>query len=755
MEENKKQKIMVIREGKIVDEEIITDYPTDSRSGSLFWSVTIRWLLILLGVGALFFGIIFGVLNYYNSELPPLSELTHYDMKIGSEVYDCNGKLIHVFASEYRQLTDVTQLPQHVLDALVATEDSKFYSHWGIDQRAVFRAVLINLRKLSYAQGFSTITQQLARNMFLTLDKHLSRKLKEILLAVQIERMYSKDEILEMYFNKVSFGPGIYGIESASQIYYGKEAKELTITEGALIVGITQYPSAYYPLRHPERALWRRNQVLNRMLTVKCISRETYEETIQEPLNLITTSRDRNAKDYFLEHIRLYLEKKYGTQRLFAGGLRIETTLDWELQQFADSVLNAHLTDLEKKKNYQSKYADVLPEATDIVTSYVQGSVLVMDPHTGYVRVMIGGRNFRHSKFNRITQARRQPGSAFKPIVYTTALEKGYTPATIIRDIPTFFVESDTVFWKPHNYSRRHFGYTRIREGLFKSRNVVAVKVITDIGAKEVVKTARRFGITTSMMPVYSLAVGTEVVKPIQIMSAYTAFPNSGKRTTPLFIQRVLDQDGDILEQAQIEQIRVIDEKIAYLMVSMMQSVVEEGTAAGMRWMGYPWPAAGKTGTTDDYRDAWFIGYNKQLLCGIWVGFDDNSTLKTKVSGATAALPPWPCIMRHALEKDAPKNRKGKPVIDGSILQFNKPDGIVSVKISKRTGLLPKNSLESVMVEYFVEGTEPTPLSDSLSYNFYPTIYRNTSKDSLVFDLGGKDEDSLKLDLRGADIIKL
>ncbi len=677
------------------------------------------------------FGIacIAGLFQYYSSELPPLSELKHYDMKIGSKVYDRNDNLIHTFAMERRTYSPLSEIPQYMIDALLATEDKNFYRHWGVDLYGLSRAFLIDIAHFDFSQGASTITQQLSRNLFLTLDKTVPRKIKEAMLAVRIERMYSKDEILELYFNKVAFGAGIYGVSSAATIYFNKKPYELTLPEAALIVGITQLPGRYDPTRNPEKSIQRRNVVLYRMLDEKFITHEQYEHAIREPLNLYHDTANRSADDYFIEYVRTMLEDRYGTTKLFTGGLSIYTTLDIDLTRYADTILNNHLVEFEAKNEYEFQYNDFPRDTTDIVTPYVQGGYVVMDAETGAVRVMIGGRNFNHSKFNRMVQARRPPGSSFKPIIYTTALEKGYTPATVIDDKPVYFIQSDSVFWAPKNYSLDNFGYTRLRDGLRKSRNIFSVKTLADIGPRTVIRKARQFGITTPLIPIYSLAVGSMEVQPLEIISAYTTFPNLGERVTPFFVRRVEDADGTILEEASVERIRVTDEKIAYLMVNLMQSVTEPGgTGAGIRWRGYRWAAGAKTGTTDDFRDAWFIGYNKELVAGIWVGFDNNSPLGSKQSGAVAALPPWPYIMKYALEKDAPLNAQGKPVIDGTVLDFKRPDGLIDVEISARTGLLPKNRFEERISEVFILGTQPTPLSDSLNYNFYPTRYRETDK---------------------------
>ena len=718
------------------------------------------YILLLLSVFGLSLGL--GVFKYFGKEVPPLSELKHYDMRTGSEVYDINDNLIYLFAGveANRKLVSINDLPDYVVNALLAIEDSNFYEHWGVDLKANLRAIYRDLLEGSFKQGASTITQQVSRNMFLTLDKNIIRKIKEVILSIRIEKMYSKDEILEMYFNKVCFGPGLFGIEAAAKKYFGKSAKDLTLSEGALIVGITQLPSYYYPVRHPDRAVRKRNIVIKRMLDENFITQAQYEIAIQDSLVLFEKKHDGGAKDYFIEHIRKKLEEKYGSTKLFAGGLKIYTTLDLDLQVYADSILNQHLIKFEEKNDYEIKYSDFPKDTIDIVTPYVQGAVFCIESQTGYVKTIIGGRNFNHSKFNRMTQAVRQPGSCFKPILYSTALINGYTPATVIKDEPVMYVQSDTLFWEVHNYSKKYFGYTRMRDALKFSRNIYAVKMITDIGPKVVVEYAKRFGLTKRVYPYYSLAIGTCEVIPYQLISSFTTFANGGERVTPIFVRRVEDEEGNILEENLPQKIRVIDEKIAFLMANMMQSVLDEGTGRGVRWRGYRWAGAGKTGTTDNFNDAWFIGYNKQLVTGIWVGFDDNTSLGNSQTGASAALPAWPYIMKRAIENESPKNSKGQAIIDGKKLEFDRPMGIIQKRISKKTGLLPVNDLEDTIDEYFIAGTEPTPLSDTLSYNFLPTMYRENEQDSTVFNLGGKpvividtlSTDSVRVDTLGLDL---
>jgi penicillin-binding protein 1A len=697
-----------------------------------------RYFYIFMCLIFLAGGFITGVFYYYSQELPPLSELHQYDMKVGSEVYDRNDKLIHTFAFEQRKLTNINELPHHVKDILICIEDKNFESHWGMDLSGFFRSLLMNLKTRRLSQGASTITQQLSRNLFLSLDKTFPRKIKELMLAVMIEHNYSKEEIMEIYLNKIPFGTGSYGIEAASSKFFDKKAQDLTVSEATTLIGLIQLPNAYSPKHHPERALWRKNIVLQRLKDENVINTVEYYEALEDSIHLALPRELGTAKDYFIEYIRPILERKYGTHSLFSGGMKIYTTLDTELQAYADTLLNRELTKFEEKNDYKIKYQDIPEDTVDIVTQYVQGGVLSLEAETGYVRVLIGGRNFNHSKLNRVMQSYRQPGSAFKPIMYTAAIDNGYTPATIIKDEITTFIQSDSIFWQPKNYSREQFGYLSLRNALKHSRNVWAVKMLYDITPQLVKQYSRNFGITTPIWAVYSMAMGTNVVLPYELISGYTTFPNKGHRVKPVFVRRIEDCNGNVLESNIPERIRVVNERVAWLMTNLMQSVTEDGTGVGIRWRGYKWTAGAKTGTTDDFRDAWFIGYNRRLVTGIWVGFDDNSSLGNKQSGATAALPAWPYIMKKAIELDSPKNSKGKPIIESTIYDFEKPDGIVLEKISKKTGLLPANPYEETIDEYFIAGTEPTVLSDTLKYNFLPTIYREHFKDSLVFDLGGK-----------------
>lgn len=654
-------------------------------------------------------GIIWGVVWFYSDSLPPTHELRNFTMRSGSEVYDREGKMIYLFAFEKRKLVSIKELPPHLIDALIITEDKNFYHHFGIDIMGNIRALVVDIVRMDFSQGASTITQQMARNMFLSLDKRISRKVKEILLAFRLEREFNKDEILEIYFNKIFWGGQIHGVETASLTYFGKHAKDLSLGESATLVGMIQRPNYYNPIKFPERAIERRNHVLMRMLKAKKISKEEYELAVESPLRKPGSSMRQTASDYFIEHIRVYLERKYGTDALFEGGLRIYTTLDQELTVFADSVLNDYLTQVEKRHNYRHKMADVSASAFDINTQYLQGGLVLMENSTGHVRAMIGGRNFAHSKFNRMTQAKRQPGSSIKPIYYTAAIEHGYTPATVINDAPISMVGGDLKRWTPHNYDRKFNGYARMRTALTHSYNVWAVKAAIDIGLDALTDAFQRFGINRKVTD-YSAALGTYETAPITLISAFTAFPNEGTRVTPVFITKVEDINGKVLESNFTFKHRVTTPEVAYIMTSMLQSVTTNGTGAAAR-QNYHWQVAGKTGTSSDHRDAWFIGFNKRFTLGLWNGFDSNAS----VSSSAVCAPIWGKIMTQCMKLD---NKGRLPAADDSRYSFGRPDNIINLKIDPKTGFL---ATEGGIDEVFIKGEVPPVQSDSLHYNFFPT----------------------------------
>ena len=677
-------------------------------------------ILLLVGVAVYF------IFSHFAKDLPQASDVLNYKFDTGSEVFDIHGRMIHMYAFEHRKLVEFNDIPSYMIDMLIQVEDKDFYKHWGIDIFAIMRAIYINVKNLNTSQGASTISQQLARNMFLSTERVYSRKIKEAMLAYLLERQFTKQEILESYLNKVLFGSGYYGIETASMNYFLKSCTELSISEAALLVGLLKGSGYYNPINFPDRARGRRDLILGIAYDNGIISSDQYIDAVAEPLHINRISVSSNPEsDYFIEYIRPYLERKYGTNMLFTGGLKIYTTIDYDLQQYADSVMNKVLIDFDNARRYSHKYLDISPDAVNINTQYLQGGVFAIDPQTGYVRVMIGGRNFKHSKYNRVMQARRQPGSSFKPFIYSTALNNGFTASTVIVDEPIVFMKDDEVFWEPKNYTRDFRGHLRLREALQRSINVVAAKTIYDIGPEKVVNFTNNLNFSTRIYPYYSLAVGTCEIIPYELITAYSIFPGGGQLVEPIFIQKVTDSRGKVLEQASISRKQVLDPRIAYIMTDMLKSVVDEGTAVSARNRGFRMPSGGKTGTTDSYRDAWYIGFTKNLILGTWTGFDDNSSMGSAMTGATAALPIWIPIMTYYEKK---LEASGADIWE----DFDMPQGIVRIPVSKRTGLLPSNPYEPTIMESFIEYTEPYTYSDLFMYNYYPNTHFITEEDNII-----------------------
>ncbi|MEA2104653.1 MAG: PBP1A family penicillin-binding protein [Candidatus Cloacimonadota bacterium] len=701
-----------------------------------FWKVFFAVCCLFL----FFIGILFALLQNLSKEIPPISELLQYEMKNGTKVYDNDGNLVKIFASEYRKNIRFSDMPDTLINAFVAIEDDSFFEHNGIDVIRLIKLVVMNVFTLKKTKGTSTITQQLARDMFLNRDQTYTRKIKEMMLAFQIERTFSKNQILEMYLNKTYLGGGNYGVESAAENYFGKPANELNLAECAVLARLPQAPSYLNPRMNYEVSIKRSKQVLNRMYELGYINRQSYYKAYEDSVKLASKKKEKDSADYYLEYIRKYIENKYGTSQLYNGGLSVYTPMDYDLTCYADSMLNNHIKKFENKMDYDIKYEDFPPDTVDFDTKYIQGGIFAINPNNGYVTVMIGGRNFNHSKFNRMMQEPgRQPGSAFKPFLYTAAMANGFTPATMINDLPVVFMQSDTAFWKPMNYSEKNYGLTSLRTALQHSRNIPAVQIINNISPYEVIKYARRCGIDSYLPPYLSLALGTCVVKPSKLITAYSVFANGGNRIEPIYIKRIENKTGEILEQNFPKSSRVISEKLAYMTNSLMQSVVNGGTAAGIRWRGFYLPAGGKTGTTDNFQDAWCIAFTRRLVLGIWVGFDDNITLGKGQAGAYVAVPPWPYIMNRAVANSSPKDSTGKAIVDKELYEFPRPQGIIEKKISKSTGLLAKKFDSDAFTEIFIAGTEPTILSDSLGYNFEPLGYQDLELDTLFIYMDKKD----------------
>jgi penicillin-binding protein 1A len=667
---------------------------------SRWGSVTKFLLAVLVVVICGVVGVGIGVANWLRKDLPSPTNLQTIAPPVKTLVYDRNEKLVHEFFKENRSLVPLREIPRPLVQAILAIEDRRFYSHWGIDPIRLARALLTDIVARRPEQGGSTITQQLARNLFLTHEKTLTRKLKEIVLAIRIEQTYTKDEILEMYFNQIYFGEGAYGVDAAAKVYFGKRVQELNLPECALLAGLPRNPRDYSPRRDPDRSLKRRNLVLSQMLAAKFINRAAYEQASEAPLGVTKTRYNAQEAPYFMEMVRQYLDERYGSNQLYEGGLRIHTTIDIDIQHAAEESLERRLTALEQRNQYKKTRAALAkeggPPARDKnQTQYLQGAIVSIEPSSGQILALMGGRDFNDSNFNRAVQAARQPGSAFKPFIYTAAIDNGFSPTDIILDTPVSFRAGNGEDWSPQNYDKKFRGPVTLRNALANSVNVPAAKLLQKLGTTVVTSYAKRMGIKSRLSPDLSLALGTSEVNLLELTSAYGVYANQGVRVPPVFILRVEDKNGKVLEQSKTVAEEVLSPETALTMTSMMESVLENGTAASARALGFTAPAAGKTGTTDDYSDAWFVGYVPGVVTGVWVGFDRKQKIGPGMTGAAAALPIWVDVMLAATKNRPPQD-------------FPVPSGVVSRLICTETGLLANPACPSTEIELFREGSEPT-----------------------------------------------
>ncbi|MEO0078830.1 MAG: PBP1A family penicillin-binding protein, partial [candidate division WOR-3 bacterium] len=581
----------------------------------------------------------------------------------------------------------------------IAVEDRRFYSHWGLDVVRVPGALWGALRRAGDFKGTSTITQQLARSMFLTPERSLRRKIKEALLAIELERRYSKEEILELYFNQVWFGGSVYGVQAAAEKYFGKNIGQLTPVECATLGAMLANPSAYSPYYHPDRLLQRRNFFLGKMKRLGCLNAEDYEAAVSLPLTVLPPGSGRNEAPYFVEVVRRYLAERYGTDFVYRSGSVVYTTLDLELQRKANEVIETGCTTIErdyKLKATKARYdSAALRDSNLPLPNYLQAALVAMETRTGYVRAFVGGRDFRRSEFDRVTQAERQAGSTFKPFVYVAAIDQGMTAADVEDDAPVSIPIAGQPDYAPHNYDGKFLGKMSLRRALALSRNVVAVKLAQRLGPQLVAQYANLMGITKKLPPYYSLALGSVEVTLMELTTALNTLANSGLRVRPILVQKVTDGRGVVLEENRPEAVRVLQPTTAYIVTSMLQSVVDEGTATAIRRVGYTGPAAGKTGTTDDYTDNWFVGYTPELTCGIWVGYDQRRPVFKGATGGVVCAPMWGEFMKAARPDSAATD------------SFPVPDRILSLPVCELSGKLATPTCPRVRYEVFVLGTEP------------------------------------------------
>src|SRR5438093_1267203 len=643
-----------------------------------------RWLriiLMLVGIGSLILASAAGVAALWAftilpRSLPSVKTLETFQTIQGTKVYDDNDELLTELHVERRIFVPLAHIPQTLRDAVIATEDRRFYSHFGIDPIGVARAVWQNYRRGRIVEGGSTITQQLTKVLFLTPDKSLERKMKEGALALELERRYSKDRILEMYMNQIYFGNGAYGVEAAARTYFGKSVTELSLKDAALLAGLPRAPSTYSPFEHPEAAKRRREVVLQRLVEYGAIKDPDAKKLARADLGLIPPERRRTTGQYFLEFVQQTLEAKYGADMVFKGGLNVYTTLNPTMQLVAEQSLRDGLKALEGRSK------------TARPGEHPEGAIVTIEPQTGYVRAMVGGYDFFRSEFNRAVQARRQPGSAFKPFVYVAALESGFTPASRVDDAPVSYAVGGGQTWKPENYDRKFRGPTTLQQAVEESINVVTVKLQEQIGLSRTVRVARRFGITSPLDVNLSLALGTSDLTLLELTSAYAALANQGAWLPPTTVRYVTDAQGKLLEESSPEAKEAVTPETAYVITHMLRGVVERGTGVAAKALGRP--IAAKTGTTNDYSNAWFVGYTPRVATGVWIGYDRPRSLGKDETGSRVAVPIWVAYM-------------GKVLGDSPREDFPVPEKVVLVPVD----LDPSNECVRVVTMAFVRGTEP------------------------------------------------
>ena len=694
-------------------------------------------------VGRLLFGVLVllsavvgaaaGLLLVYSTDLPQVEELERYRPSSVTELYDGQGRVIGTFALQRRVIASYDDYPEVLRNALVSIEDKDFYQHSGINIRRIVGAAYRDIESGGRVQGASTLTMQLARNLFLSPDRSFYRKVQEALLAIQIERRFTKPQIFTLYANQIFLGHGAYGYEAASEYYFSKPAKQLKLEEAALLAGLPKAPQYYSPINHPERAIKRRNLVLNAMLEDGKITAAQAAEARSKPIVLDLQKDPNSLAPHYVEEIRRYLEAKYGSDQVHESGLRVYTSLDMDLQKSARQALLDGLAAYERRHGWRGNLLNVVaqgqkldtyvdpdwdeepaldgythalvmqvsasaaevrfarhtaslapadvvwikakPKLPDILhagdvvyvkvlaldagkarvsleqDSGAEGALVAIDNATGEIKAMVGGRDFNLSKFNRATQALRQVGSSFKPYVYTAIIDQGGSPDDTILDAPATFQTASGPY-SPHNYDAKFEGAITLRRALAQSRNIPALKLADRVGIKTVIDYAHRFGISSNIPAYLPVALGSAEVTPLEQTSAFSVFPNDGVRVVPRYITKVTDYEGRVLEDDFSDIKDVIGSRTARIMTAMLREVVLHGTAAAAAKM--PYPLAGKTGTTNDFTDAWFVGFSPSLTCGVWIGYDEKKSLGEKETGARAALPIWMQFMNLALAGKEP-----------------------------------------------------------------------------------------------------
>jgi penicillin-binding protein 1A len=681
-----------------------------------------------------------GFTYYIVMGIPPVYELEEYSPSLTTKVFDKNNNLIYEFSVEKRQLVPLEEIPVDIQNAVISMEDRNFFKHPGISIKGTLRAVLSDVLTGRAAQGGSTVTQQLSRGVFLNKEKKIIRKIREIFLAIQIEHYFSKQEILQLYLNEIYMGEGAYGVKAAAKKYFDKDLSELTLGESAMLVGVIPLPSRYNPFASRETAKKRRALVLNSMLETGYITAEEAAAAKEEPLPERKTSATKPGL-YFIEHVRRALEPKYGVETFWKGGLNIYTTIDIEKQAAAEKIMNERLHDFDLKiaqnlgievsdNNAPSEETLINEDAEAALTQeasrqaqypQLQGAFMAREVKTGAVRIMVGGRDYEESRFNRVTQAKRQPGSAFKPFVWMAAIEKGYTPSSLVRDLDMvfyydgknwrvfdeakdqyslqlasqpFMYSKDFDVWAPKNFGGKSSGFITLRRGLELSKNIVAVNLIDAVGITNTIRAARRAGIKSPLPNAPALALGVAVVALDELVTAMSTFANNGIYVEDYSVERVEDQNGRVLEQHIPKEKEVFTPQNAFILINMMKGVVERGTGGAARALGRP--IAGKTGTSQSHRDMWFTGMTPDLAAAAWMGYDDDTFQETGrwTGGGTVAYW-WTDIMKEVLT-------------DSPVTDFTVPAGISFAFVNPETGKLAAPTDRKKLLEAFKKGTEPS-----------------------------------------------
>jgi len=750
-----------------------------------WWQISLLGLAAAVLIGGLAVG---GLVWHLSKDLPALEQLGTYQPSLVTQVYSIDQQLIGQFFIERRILTPVADIPEGLRRAVIAVEDVRFFEHPGLDYIGMLRAAWTNVRRGGKFEGASTITQQLARSLFLSSERTFDRKVRELILAYKMELVLTKEQILELYLNQIYFGQGAYGVASAAQTYFGKDLSALTIAESAFLAGLPKSPNHYSPFKAYDRAKKRQEHVLARMEEAKFLTTAEREQAAAEILNFRRPGGVQ-AAPYFVEYVRQLLIAKYGETMVYKGGLKVITTLNMEMQKVAEAAFAAGLRELDKRQGWRGplrtvdvtaptpptaaaatdqvlqvgdyregfitkvakdhylaqigttvatlafddmawatrrltgsdtakdvvvnldlkhvlKPGDVIEVMVkklnrDIVhvqleqTPLVEGGLIALEPGKGAIRAMVGGYDFGRSEYNRAVQAHRQPGSAFKPIIYATAMSQGMSPASVILDAPVVYEqEQDEKTWKPENYGRKIHGMVSLRDALAHSHNLATIRLLDKVGVKNVIEFAKTVGITSPLAADLSLGLGSSSVGLMELTSAYGVLLNQGSRAEPYAILLVKDNAGKVLEQTEPQVVERISKETAYLITNMMEDVIQKGTGQAAKVIDRP--IAGKTGTTDEFINAWFIGGAPNLVTGIYVGFDDRRSLGETESGAHAALPIWINFMKEAL----------KPL---PVMAFTIPEGVTFVKVDPATGLLEgEQEGQASTVELFTKGSEPT-----------------------------------------------